>query len=222
MRRAPTYDDATSQSRLETCTTVPGVRRVDELAAADVDADVAEAVEEDEVARLRAGRAGPATPSFHIAYDECGSETPTCAYAYMTSPEQSKPPGEAPAQTYGVPMYCIATPTTPRVARRRDDGRALGRRGARADRRLRRRPASAGSARRRPEPGPPAPRASSRGLLLRRSAAGPRRSSDERACAARRAGPRSPGAAARRSRDELLHLRASRSRARAAASARRS
>ena len=31
----------------------------------------------------------------------------------MTSPEQSKPPGEAPAQTYGVPMYDIATPTTP-------------------------------------------------------------------------------------------------------------
>ena len=30
-----------------------GVRRVDELAAADVDPDVAEAVEEDEVARLR-------------------------------------------------------------------------------------------------------------------------------------------------------------------------
>ena len=31
----------------------------------------------------------------------------------MTSPEQSNPPGEAPAQTYGVPMYDIATPTTP-------------------------------------------------------------------------------------------------------------
>ncbi len=31
----------------------------------------------------------------------------------MTSPEQSKPAGEAPPQTYGVPRYDIATPTAP-------------------------------------------------------------------------------------------------------------
>ena len=86
---------------------------MDELAAADVDADVAEAVEEDDVAGLQLVAAAPTTPSPHIAYEECGSETPTCEYAYITSPEQSKPPGEAPAQTYGVPRYDIATPTTP-------------------------------------------------------------------------------------------------------------
>ena len=43
----------------------------------------------------------------------CGSETPTCEYTYMMKPEQSKPPGLAPPQTYGVPRYCIAIPTTP-------------------------------------------------------------------------------------------------------------
>jgi hypothetical protein len=31
----------------------------------------------------------------------------------MTKPEQSNPDGEAPPQTYGVPRYCIAIPTTP-------------------------------------------------------------------------------------------------------------
>src|SRR4051794_169729 len=54
-----------------------------------------------------------ATPAPYCAYDECGSETPTCAYAYATRPEQSKPPGEPPPQTYGVPRYDMATPTTP-------------------------------------------------------------------------------------------------------------
>ena len=29
---------------------------------------------------------------------ECGSDTPTFLYTYMTKPEQSKPAGEAPAQ----------------------------------------------------------------------------------------------------------------------------
>src|SRR5919198_638788 len=38
---------------------------------------------------------------------------PTCAYTYITRPEQSKPDGDAPPQTYGVPRYCIAIPTTP-------------------------------------------------------------------------------------------------------------
>src|SRR3954452_19563461 len=53
------------------------------------------------------------TPTLYCAYVECGSETPTCAYAHITRPEQSKPPGAAPAQTYGVPSWDIATPTTP-------------------------------------------------------------------------------------------------------------
>ena len=37
---------------------------------------------------------------------------PIWAYAYMTSPEQSNPPGEAPPQTYGTPRYDIAIETT--------------------------------------------------------------------------------------------------------------
>src|SRR5919198_1564499 len=40
---------------------------------------------------------------------------PTCAYTYITKPEQSKPDGDAPPQTYGTPKYCIAIPTTPPV-----------------------------------------------------------------------------------------------------------
>src|SRR5436853_5311066 len=52
-------------------------------------------------------------PMPYWAYELCGSETPTCAYTYMTRPEQSKPDGEAPPQTYGVPRYRIAIPTTP-------------------------------------------------------------------------------------------------------------
>src|SRR5919204_5045970 len=53
------------------------------------------------------------TPMPYCAYDECGSETPTCANDHATSPEQSNPPGAEPAQTYGVPSCDIATPTTP-------------------------------------------------------------------------------------------------------------
>src|SRR5215831_838201 len=48
----------------------------------------------------------------YCAYDECGSETPTCAYAHITRPEQSKPPGAEPAQTYGVLSCDIAYCTT--------------------------------------------------------------------------------------------------------------
>src|SRR6478672_4859019 len=46
-------------------------------------------------------------------YVLCGSETPICAKTYITRPEQSKPRGEAPPQTYGTPRYCMAIPTTP-------------------------------------------------------------------------------------------------------------
>src|SRR5919202_4520042 len=52
-------------------------------------------------------------PMLNWAYELCGSETPICANAYITRPEQSKPRGDAPPQTYGTPRYRIATPTTP-------------------------------------------------------------------------------------------------------------
>src|SRR5581483_6811398 len=52
-------------------------------------------------------------PIPYWAYELCGSEMPTWAKTYMTRPEQSKPEGEAPPQTYGVPRYRIAIPTTP-------------------------------------------------------------------------------------------------------------
>src|SRR5262245_31335273 len=42
----------------------------------------------------------------------CGSETPTCAYTNIVKPEQSKAPGPEAPQTYGVPRYCRAIPTT--------------------------------------------------------------------------------------------------------------
>ena len=38
---------------------------------------------------------------------------PIWAYAYITRPEQSKPLGDEPPQTYGTPMYWSAIPTTP-------------------------------------------------------------------------------------------------------------
>ena len=56
----------------------------------------------------------------------------------MTRPEQSKPLGTAPAQTYGAPRYCIAMPTTPPYwRRRRGAARAARRVGGDADRRVR-------------------------------------------------------------------------------------
>src|SRR6266545_6194759 len=73
---------------------------------------------------------GTGVPTFHIAYEECGRETPSCAYAYMTRPEQSKPDGDAPAQTYGTPTYDSATPTTPSYF---DAGSTLAPSGVRAD-----------------------------------------------------------------------------------------
>ena len=42
-------------------------------------------------------------PMPYIAYELCGSETPICAYTYATNPEQSKPRGVLPPQTYGTP-----------------------------------------------------------------------------------------------------------------------
>src|SRR3954452_24117540 len=49
----------------------------------------------------------------YCAYVECGTETPIWANAYETRPEQSKPLGLAPPQTYLTPRYCIAMPATP-------------------------------------------------------------------------------------------------------------
>ena len=57
---------------------VAGVRRVDQLVPADVDPDVAEAVEEDEVAGLQELAVTGLTIEYCIAA-LCGSETPTCA-----------------------------------------------------------------------------------------------------------------------------------------------
>src|SRR5438552_14864390 len=51
-------------------------------------------------------------PIPYCAYELCGSETPTCANTYITSPEQSKPDGDAPPQRYGTPRYCSAIETT--------------------------------------------------------------------------------------------------------------
>src|SRR4051812_12611546 len=44
-------------------------------------------------------------PIPYCAAAKCGSEIPSCAYTYITSPEQSKPLGVAPPQTYGTPRY---------------------------------------------------------------------------------------------------------------------
>jgi hypothetical protein len=43
---------------------------------------------------------------------ECGSEIPKCLYTYIVKPEQSKPEGEDPAHTYGVPRNVRAYVTT--------------------------------------------------------------------------------------------------------------
>ena len=68
-----------ARERLEILTTSPGVRRVHELAAADVDPDVAEAAEEDEVARRELVVRRPAFRMLYCDAAWCGSETPTCA-----------------------------------------------------------------------------------------------------------------------------------------------
>ena len=92
---------------------VAGVRCVDEAAAADVDPDVAEPVEEDEVAGLRARPARPA----------CRSRTarPRCAAATRRSAEdvhheagavEARPATPRPRRT-ACRGSCIAIPTTP-------------------------------------------------------------------------------------------------------------
>ena len=110
------------------------VRRVDELAAADVDPDVAEAVEEDEVARLElVARDGDAVAV--LGGRVVRQRDAHCAKTYMTKPEQSNPPGAEPPHTYGVPRYCIAIPTTPE----KREGGAIAMLEGRLDRRRRRR-----------------------------------------------------------------------------------
>src|SRR5690348_6295240 len=51
------------------------------------------------------------SPGWSWSYGTCVPMF-ACAYAYMTSPEQSNPPGEAPPHTYGTPRYDIAIETT--------------------------------------------------------------------------------------------------------------
>jgi hypothetical protein len=79
---------------------VAGVGGVDELAGADVDADVVEVVEKDEVSWLElvACDGRPVGVLGGSVVGQC-SVTPICAKTYMTRPEQSKPVwGEAPPQ----------------------------------------------------------------------------------------------------------------------------
>jgi len=72
-----------------------GLGCVHHPAASEVEADVAEALEEEDVA----GR-----PSPYSAYELCGSSTPTRRYAQRTRPEQSNPPsGDSPPHLYGTP-----------------------------------------------------------------------------------------------------------------------
>src|SRR6478609_8657346 len=54
---------------------------------------------------------GTDVPIEYWAAALCGSDTPSRPYTYMTSPEQSKPDGEAPPHTYGTPRYCSAIAT---------------------------------------------------------------------------------------------------------------
>ena len=91
---------------------VAGVRRVDELAAADVDADVVVIrVEEHEIAGRELARL-MCVPEFHCAPVKCPRPIPTDEYASMVRPEQSTPPWLAPPHTYGTPRYDIAVATT--------------------------------------------------------------------------------------------------------------
>ena len=83
---------------LEIFTTSPELGRVHESAAADVDPVVAEAVEEDDVARPSARLVSPASHRYW-AETTRGSEMPTREKTYMTKPEQSKPVrGDSPPQ----------------------------------------------------------------------------------------------------------------------------
>src|SRR3954453_13317053 len=54
---------------------------------------------------------GTGVPIPYCAAALCGSDTPSRQYTYMTSPEQSKPDGDAPPHTYGTPRYCSAIAT---------------------------------------------------------------------------------------------------------------
>ena len=95
---------------------VARVRRVDELAAADVDADVAEPVEEDEVARLELRRARPASPPRTARRRGAAAKRPSGRRRTRRSRSSRSRCGLAPPQTYGMPRYCIAIPTTPPYA----------------------------------------------------------------------------------------------------------
>ena len=82
-------------------------------AAADVDADVAEAVEEDEVAGLELGSARPGCRSRTARTSCAGARRPSARRRTSRSRSSRSRTATAPPQTYGVPRYCIAIPTTP-------------------------------------------------------------------------------------------------------------
>ena len=112
-----------------TCTSVPGVRGVDEAAAADVHADVADAVEEDEVAGAeRAARDAAAEVEVGVgAVREARSRSGRRRSARSRS-SRSRRCGESPPQRYGTPSSRRAkrtarTPTGLRAASRGACGR---------------------------------------------------------------------------------------------------
>ena len=92
---------------------VAGVRRVDEVPAADVDPDVAEPVEEDEVAGLELAHTTPARRRRTARSSSAAATRPPARRRTSRGPSSRSRTGDAPPQTYGVPRYCIAIPTTP-------------------------------------------------------------------------------------------------------------
>src|SRR4051812_22749037 len=55
---------------------------------------------------------GTASPTRACSREVRGSETPFFAKTYFVKPEQSKPFGVLPPQTYGTPRYRSAVPST--------------------------------------------------------------------------------------------------------------
>ena len=98
-----------------------GVGGVQHVAVADVDADVAELVEEHEVADAEGRSSRPTAPCRTGRRRSAASRTPCWAHSHVTRPEQSKPvSGDAPPHLYGTPI-CAARRAPPgRGERRRD------------------------------------------------------------------------------------------------------
>ena len=148
---------------------VAGVRRVDELAAADVDADVAETVEEDEVAGLELVAARPVRPAVLRVARSAATRRRPARTRTSRGPSSRSRRATAPPQTYG----------RAEVLHRDADDAAVARRAARRGVRL----------------AAPAPRAA-RARRIRRLRSSLRRSVGRRCCA-RPLRPAAPSPAAR-------------------------